>query len=79
MLRRELSDRIDSAFVEDTAAFVEDTAPFAKALLLGDRSGIDYETNTAFKVSGIMHMIAVVVIVITDAFLVIATQPTDSP
>ena len=36
-----------------------DAAGFAKALLLGDRSDIDYETNTAFKSSGIMHIIAV--------------------
>ena len=42
-----------------TQAFPSDTAGFAKALLLGDRSGIDYETNTAFKVSGISHVIAV--------------------
>ena len=39
--------------------FPADTAGFARALLLGDRSGIDYETNTAFKVSGISHVIAV--------------------
>ena len=39
--------------------FPADAAGFAKALLLGDRSGIDYETNTAFKVSGISHIIAV--------------------
>lgn len=41
------------------AAFPGDCAPFAKALLLGDDSGIDYETNTAFSVSGIRHIIAV--------------------
>lgn len=39
--------------------FPEDAAPFAKALLLGDRTDIDYETNTDFKVSGISHVIAV--------------------
>ena len=39
--------------------FPADTAGFAWALLLGDRTGIDYETNTAFKVSGISHIIAV--------------------
>ena len=32
---------------------------FASALLLGDRSGITYQMNTAFKVSGISHIIAV--------------------
>ena len=39
--------------------FPEDTAGFAVALLLGDRSGIDYETSTDFKFSGISHIIAV--------------------
>lgn len=41
------------------AAFPEDASGFAKALLLGDRTDIDYELNTAFKVSGISHVIAV--------------------
>lgn len=39
--------------------FPEDTAAFAKALLLGDSNGLDYETDTAFKLSGIRHVIAV--------------------
>lgn len=39
--------------------FPSDTAFFARALLLGDRTDVDYETNTAFKVSGISHIIAV--------------------
>lgn len=39
--------------------FPEDTFPFAQALLLGDTSDIDYETDTDFKVSGIRHVIAV--------------------
>lgn len=39
--------------------FPRDAAPFAKALLLGDREDISYEINTAFKVSGISHIIAV--------------------
>ncbi|MBQ9930103.1 MAG: DNA internalization-related competence protein ComEC/Rec2 [Oscillospiraceae bacterium] len=39
--------------------FPEDTEGFARALLLGDTSGIDYETNTALKVGGIRHVIAV--------------------
>ena len=51
-LRQQLICLIDSCFPEDTSGF-------AKALLLGDRTGINYETNTAFKVSGIMHIIAV--------------------
>ena len=41
------------------AAFPKDTAGFAKALLMGDRSDISYETSTDFKVSGISHIIAV--------------------
>lgn len=36
-----------------------DAYPFAKALLLGDSSDISYEINTAFKISGIRHVIAV--------------------
>ena len=50
--RKLLLERIDGLFPEETAGF-------AKALILGERSGIDYETNTAFKVSGISHIIAV--------------------
>lgn len=40
-------------------SFPEDAAPFAKALLLGDSTDIDYSLNTAFKVTGIRHIIAV--------------------
>lgn len=36
-----------------------DTVAFAKALLLGDTSEIDYATDTALKISGIRHIIAV--------------------
>jgi len=39
--------------------FPEDTLGFARALLLGDSSKLSYETDTAFKVSGIRHIIAV--------------------
>lgn len=39
--------------------FPQDTAPFAKALLMGDGRDLDYETDTAFKISGIRHIIAV--------------------
>jgi competence protein ComEC len=41
------------------SAFPADTAAFAKALLLGDSSGLNYELDTAFKLSGIRHIIAV--------------------
>lgn len=39
--------------------FPEDTFAFAQALLLGDTGNLDYETLTAFKVSGIRHIVAV--------------------
>lgn len=39
--------------------FPEDTAPFAKALLLGDTSDLSYCVDTALKVSGIRHVVAV--------------------
>lgn len=40
-------------------SFPEDTYPFAQALLLGDTSALEYETDTNFKISGIRHIIAV--------------------
>ena len=51
--------------------FPEDTASFAKALLLGDRTGIDYETNTNFKLAGISHIIAVSGLHVTILFTLI--------
>ncbi len=51
-LRQRMLDLVDDLFPEDTQSF-------ARALLLGDDSGIGYETNTAFKVSGIRHIIAI--------------------
>lgn len=42
-----------------TEAFPPDTLAFANALILGDSSLLDYETDTDFKVSGIRHIIAV--------------------
>lgn len=51
-LRQNILTTIQSVFPQDTAAF-------ACALLLGDSTGIDYETDTAFKLSGIRHVIAV--------------------
>lgn len=46
-------------------------AGFARALVLGDRTGIDYETNTAFKLSGISHVIAVSGLHVTILFTLI--------
>ena len=42
-----------------TEVFPEDVSGFAVALLIGEKSGLDYETDVAFKVSGISHIIAV--------------------
>ena len=39
--------------------FPEDVYPFTKALLLGDTQDLDYGLDTAFKVSGIRHIVAV--------------------
>lgn len=36
-----------------------DCVPFAKALLMGDTSELTYQTDTALKVSGIRHVVAV--------------------
>lgn len=51
-IRRALILSIDKVFPEDSAFF-------AKALLLGDRTEVDYEISTVFKVTGISHIIAV--------------------
>lgn len=56
-------------FLEET--FPEDTFAFAKALLLGDDEDIDYETNTAFRLSGIRHIIAVSGLHVSILFAVI--------
>ena len=50
--RHQILNRISEIFPNECGAF-------AAALLLGDRSGITYEMNTSFKVSGISHVIAV--------------------
>ena len=39
--------------------FPEDTYPFALALFLGDTSRLSYEADTAMKVSGVRHVVAV--------------------
>ena len=41
------------------SCFPEDVFPFIQALLLGDSSEITYELDTAFKICGIRHIIAV--------------------
>ena len=52
VMRRAITDRLQALFPEDVSGF-------ARALLVGDTEGIDYETDTAFKISGIRHVIAV--------------------
>lgn len=52
MVRQRLRALLENAFPEDTRGF-------AKALLLGDTAGLDYETDTALKTSGIRHIVAV--------------------
>ena len=51
-LRRAVLGRLESLFPEDTVAF-------AKALLLGDTEELSYEQDTALKISGIRHIVAV--------------------
>ena len=50
--RNWLLKRIDTIFPADAAAF-------AKALLLGYRYDLDYQTSTAFRIAGISHIVAV--------------------
>ena len=52
VLRQQINGVLQSCFPEDVAAF-------SKALLLGDGDDLSYETDTAFKLSGIRHIIAV--------------------
>ena len=51
-LRKNITDLLNNIFPEDVLGF-------ARALLFGDSSLLDYETDTAFQVSGIRHVIAV--------------------
>ena len=52
VLRHWLLDLLETVFPADTFAF-------AKALFLGDTTDLSYEVDTAFKVSGIRHVVAV--------------------
>ena len=51
-MRRIIANRLDSLFPTDVSAVV-------RALFLGDDTELDYETDTALKISGIRHIIAV--------------------
>lgn len=61
----ELEDRFHASelakTIKDTLRrlFPADVFPFTQALLLGDSTELDYETDTAFQISGIRHIIAV--------------------
>lgn len=63
-IRRDLLGLISEIFPADTESF-------ARALLLGDDNDIGYELNTAFKVTGIRHIIAVSGLHISILFAVI--------
>ena len=52
MLRQSILELIEGLFPPEGSEF-------AKALLLGDTSELDYSTDTALKVSGIRHVVAV--------------------
>ena len=64
VLRQNLTQLIDRCFAGEDSTF-------AKALLLGDRTGLDYKLNTAFQQSGIMHIIAVSGLHVTILFTLI--------
>lgn len=51
-LQNRIRTTIDSCFEAENATFV-------KALILGDKTELSYETSTDFKVSGISHIVAV--------------------
>ena len=52
MLAKQIKDRLFTLFDADVF-------PFTQALLLGDGTLLNYETETALKISGIRHIIAV--------------------
>ena len=53
--------------------FPDDTAAFAKALLVGEREEMDYETKTALRLSGISHVVAVSGLHVTILFTLVFT------
>ncbi|MBQ7001345.1 MAG: DNA internalization-related competence protein ComEC/Rec2 [Oscillospiraceae bacterium] len=72
--RRDLPARIRNKVQQIiTLTFPEDAAPFAKALVLGDTSDLDYATDTAFKVSGVRHVVAVSGLHVSILFALLST------
>ena len=65
-LRRNIQNTLDAAFPEDTVGF-------ARALLLGDSSKLSDKDDTAFKISGIRHVIAVSGLHVTILFSLVYT------
>jgi len=64
ILRQKLLDLIDGLFPQDTAGF-------CKALFLGFRLDLDYETKSAFQTAGIMHIVAVSGLHVTILFTLV--------
>lgn len=57
---RYLPQRLGAAAREAVeTCFPEDTAAFAKSLLLGDTADLSYASETALRISGIRHIVAV--------------------
>ena len=66
VLRKNIKEILESCFPEEGVAF-------ARALLLGDTSGLSYEQDTDLKVSGIRHVVAVSGLHISILFALIST------
>ena len=66
MMRQNILDTLDQYFPDDTVAF-------AKALLMGEREEMDYETETALRLSGISHVVAVSGLHVSILFVLIFT------
>lgn len=65
-MRVKIQQILDSSFAGQIGAF-------AKALLLGDTSGLDYATDTELKLSGIRHVAAVSGLHVSIVFALIST------
>lgn len=65
-LRREIENILERSFPKDTL-------PFVKALLLGNTEDLDYPTDTALKISGIRHVVAVSGLHVSILFALLST------
>lgn len=59
--------------------FPEDLTPFVQALMLGEDHALDYETDTALKLSGIRHIIAVSGLHVAILFTMLRTISLNRP